>query len=230
MTAGSRRVLARNQGVTSRPRRRSTYFCRKTPADFDVDVYRNSTGDLVLGKSAAKDSRCADRQNDGVAHNVLRHRVDEHIGTYVGAAGEFLDRIIEQERGRGRDGRCNRRHRAVIKASEPEGPVGGLTARFIGGRSIIGRRRHNSLLSWEIIASAPAISSGTRRRFQTRISGSGMPGSRAEVLPWSHRTHPVVRQSTTLLCSATMSIPLPLIGFRLHWNDKSPERQHRRCR
>ncbi len=41
-------------GWPSWPRRRSTYFCRKTPADFDVGVYRNSTGDLVVGKYLAK--------------------------------------------------------------------------------------------------------------------------------------------------------------------------------
>jgi hypothetical protein len=34
-----------------------TYFCRKAPADFGVDVYRKSTGCLVIGYSAAKDSR-----------------------------------------------------------------------------------------------------------------------------------------------------------------------------
>jgi len=32
----------------------STCFCRKSPPEFGVDVYRKSTGDLVLGKSAAK--------------------------------------------------------------------------------------------------------------------------------------------------------------------------------
>ena len=50
----SARVLARNQRVTSWPPRAPTYFCRERPADFGVDVYRKSTGDLALGKSAAK--------------------------------------------------------------------------------------------------------------------------------------------------------------------------------
>jgi hypothetical protein len=31
-----------------------TNFCSETPANFGVDVYRKSTGDSVLGKSAAK--------------------------------------------------------------------------------------------------------------------------------------------------------------------------------
>jgi hypothetical protein len=37
-------------GSTSKNR----YFCRKAPTDFGVNVYRNSTGDLVVGKSPAK--------------------------------------------------------------------------------------------------------------------------------------------------------------------------------
>jgi len=72
----SSRILARNQRISSRSRRASTYFCRRTPADCGVDVYRNSTGGLVLRKSAAKDSRRGDRHDDGVAHIVLRHRVE----------------------------------------------------------------------------------------------------------------------------------------------------------
>ena len=44
------------QRVISRRRERFPYFCRKTPADFGVDAYWKSTGGLVLGKSAAKDS------------------------------------------------------------------------------------------------------------------------------------------------------------------------------
>jgi hypothetical protein len=47
-------VPACNQRITSRPRRRSTYFCRKTPAFFDVDVYRKSTGELASEKSLGK--------------------------------------------------------------------------------------------------------------------------------------------------------------------------------
>ena len=35
-------------------RRNSTHFCGKTSADFGVNVYRKSTGDLVLGNSAAR--------------------------------------------------------------------------------------------------------------------------------------------------------------------------------
>jgi hypothetical protein len=33
-----------------------TYFCRKVQGGFGADLYRKSTGDVVLGKSAAKDS------------------------------------------------------------------------------------------------------------------------------------------------------------------------------
>ena len=57
VVAGSSRVLACNQRVTRWPRRESAYFCRKMPADFGVNVYRKSTGELVSGKSAAKVSR-----------------------------------------------------------------------------------------------------------------------------------------------------------------------------
>ena len=32
-------------------------FCRKMAADFGAEVYRNSTGDLGLGKSAGKRTR-----------------------------------------------------------------------------------------------------------------------------------------------------------------------------
>ncbi len=31
-----------------------TYFCGKTPSFFGIKVYRKSTGDQVVGKSAAK--------------------------------------------------------------------------------------------------------------------------------------------------------------------------------
>jgi hypothetical protein len=55
--AGWPKVLACNQRVTSRRGRSSAYFCRKTPADFDVDAYRKSTGDMDVVKSAAKESR-----------------------------------------------------------------------------------------------------------------------------------------------------------------------------
>ena len=73
------RVFACNQRVTCWLGRRFTLFCRKTPAGFGVDVYRKSTGDLVLGKSAAKNSRCADRHDDVVTRIVLRHRVENRI-------------------------------------------------------------------------------------------------------------------------------------------------------
>jgi hypothetical protein len=43
--------------VTSQSRRTSKYFRGKTPADFGVNVYRKSTGDLALRTSAAKDVR-----------------------------------------------------------------------------------------------------------------------------------------------------------------------------
>jgi hypothetical protein len=50
-------VSACNQRVTPTPIREDAFICRKSPADFDVNVYRKSTGELVVGKSAAKYSR-----------------------------------------------------------------------------------------------------------------------------------------------------------------------------
>jgi hypothetical protein len=52
--AGLPRVLARNPGITSVLRRKSIKICREMPGDFGVNVYRKSTGDLVLGKSSGK--------------------------------------------------------------------------------------------------------------------------------------------------------------------------------
>jgi hypothetical protein len=49
-------------------------FCGETPIDFGVEVYRKSTGSLVLGKSTAKQSRGTAR-DPWIAHcrepNVL---------------------------------------------------------------------------------------------------------------------------------------------------------------
>jgi hypothetical protein len=55
-------------------------FLQEDAGDFDVDLYRNSTGDLVVGYSAAKNLHWADPRDDDVAHIVLRYRV-EHRST-----------------------------------------------------------------------------------------------------------------------------------------------------
>jgi hypothetical protein len=48
---------AARQRVTSRRIRDPADFCRKTTCDFGAEVYRNSTGVSVLGKSAGKKCR-----------------------------------------------------------------------------------------------------------------------------------------------------------------------------
>jgi hypothetical protein len=46
---------AGRQRVTSRRSQDPPDFCRKTAADIDAEVYRNSTGSSVIGKSAGKE-------------------------------------------------------------------------------------------------------------------------------------------------------------------------------
>jgi hypothetical protein len=60
---GRRRSLRSDPGFCGRPEgyelgiQDPADFCRKMAAVFGAEVYRNSTGVLVLGKSAGKDSR-----------------------------------------------------------------------------------------------------------------------------------------------------------------------------
>ena len=67
VVGGRPRVLAANQRVTGWPPRRSTYFRGKTPAHFDVDVYRKSTGDPRPGKSSAKGLAASEYRTPGAS-------------------------------------------------------------------------------------------------------------------------------------------------------------------
>src|ERR1022692_3898647 len=53
---------------------KSTYFCRKTPDVFDVDVYRKSTGGLASGKSSGKSRSWADATELSSSDTKLNNR------------------------------------------------------------------------------------------------------------------------------------------------------------
>jgi hypothetical protein len=53
------RFSAGRQAVIDAETEDLAFFCRKTPSDFGGEVYRNSTGVSVPGKSAGKKSSTA---------------------------------------------------------------------------------------------------------------------------------------------------------------------------
>jgi hypothetical protein len=118
---------AGRQRVTSRQIEDPAEFCRKTPSDFGAEVYRNSTVDLCLGESAAKDLDF---------HAGGRPRGKRQLGTLMNAeAPPAAQRVIEA------DALCSQRARARVRvhtlASADPSPVIDELARDHCGKAVL---------------------------------------------------------------------------------------------